>query len=278
VKSGLTLIITELSYLGIVMAADTAQTIECRNALGIIEDRAFLGLTKVLPVLKLQTGLSYWGWAKMPPDSQSGTWTDWWLRSFIANNEGNFESIGDLAALLEKELRKLVPPLTDDELKVMPFGNGGVHLAGYVDMKDGRAPCFWHVHNGRSQALPNKKIDPKIVNANFDVPPERYLEFEKRGATVVIRNGDIEAYARLFEKYLKEYFLEAGKEMGIVIPVPTIVHRSEFWRAQIRFMSELYGCSGVLSEGTIKQMSRDIGDEVTVLIITKDGIRSYYTR
>jgi hypothetical protein len=40
----------------------------------------------------------------------------------------------------------------------------------------------------------------------------------------------------------------------------------------------LYGCSGVVSKNTIKQMSRDIGEEVTVLIITKDGIRSYYTR
>ena len=274
----MTLIITELSPLGITMAADTAQTMECLNTLGRTEDRAFSGLTKILPVMKLQAGLSYWGWAMMPPNSKNGPWTDWWLRSFIANNEGNFESIGDLAALLEKELRKIVPPLKDDELKLMPFGNGGVHLAGYTDIKDKRVPCFWHIHNGLSQALPDKKINPKIENANFDIPPEKYLEFEKGGATVVIRNGDIEAYATLFEKYLKQYFLEARKEMDIVIPLPTIVHRSEFWRAQIRFISELYGCSGVVSGSTIKQMSRDIGEEVTVLIITKDGIRSYYTR
>ena len=85
----LTLIITELHRFGyergIAMAADTAITEECRTVDGLIEDRAFFGLTKLFPVQKLNAGISYWGWTKMPPSSKSGVWMDWWLRNFLVN-------------------------------------------------------------------------------------------------------------------------------------------------------------------------------------------------
>ena len=70
--SYLTLIITELSRLGIVMVGDTARTVDSVTPSGKIQDRAFYGLIKVLPVQKLQAGLAYWGWAKMPPDDDNG--------------------------------------------------------------------------------------------------------------------------------------------------------------------------------------------------------------
>lgn len=264
------------------MAADTAQTVGSVNVRGQIEDRAFFGLTKLLPIPKLNAGLSYWGWAKMPPTSKNGVWMDWWLRKFLVDKRNHYDSISDLARLLEKELQKLVPPLSNSELDAVPYGGielaGGIHLAGFVEENSKKLPCFWHVHNGLSQALPHKKLDPHIVNANYDCPPQRYLEVEKNGATYVTTNGDIEAYARFFRKYLTAYLVELSKEMGIFIPLPTMDFRADFWRAQIRFISELYAIAGIRDEISLRKMVRGIGGDVTTLTITEEGIHSYQTR
>jgi hypothetical protein len=197
------LIITELSHLGIAMSADTAETTESLNSRGVTEDRAFFGLVKLLPVRKLQAGLSYWGWAKVPPSSANGVWMDWWLSSFIENKRPNYDTIEDLALLLESELRNVVPPLDQKELDIMPYGSGGIHLAGFVDEKGEKTPCFWHIHNGASQQLPNKKLDPSVVNANYDCPSSKFLEYRNKSQAMVIRNGDTEAYIRFFDKYLR---------------------------------------------------------------------------
>lgn len=277
----MTLIITELCNFGvqrgIVMAADTATTEDSMNIRGLIEGRAFFGLIKLLPVTKLQAGISYWGWAKMPPDSKDGVWMDWWLKRFLVKNMNNFNSLSELAELLEKELRKLVPPLTNQELKNTDgLGSGGIHLARFINEGQKKIPCFWHIHNGISQALPKKKIDPHIVNANYDCPPKKYLELESRGLRIYqTTNGDIEPYARFFRRYLKNYLNELNREMDIIIPIPNIDFEANFLRTQINFISGLYAVGGYRSKGTIKQLPRGIGGNVTTLTITEDGIQSY---
>lgn len=52
-------------------------------------------------------------------------------------------------------------------------------------------PTFYHIHNGRSQMLEARKVfvDPKLVNANHDIPPELARELLGSGA-FVIHNGD----------------------------------------------------------------------------------------
>ena len=259
------------------MAADTAQTVDSMNVRGLVEGRAFFGLTKLLFITKLQGGISYWGWAKMPPSSENGFWMDWWLRNFLVENRNNFGSLGELAGLLEKELRKLVPPLTDQELKdTEGEGTGGVHLAGFINVGKEKIPTFWHIHNGESQALREKKIDPHIVNANYDCPPKKYLELERQGLRrYQTTNGDIKPYALFFRKYLTGYLKELNKKMEYVIPIPHIDFEANFLRAQIKFISGLYAVGGYKSEGTIKQLPRGIGGNVTTLTITKEGIQNY---
>lgn len=227
------------------MSADTAQTVDSMNVRGLVEGRAFFGLTKLLPITKLQGGISYWGWAKMPPSSKNGVWMDWWLKRFLVENKNNFSSLGELAGLLEKELRKLVPRLSDQELKDTDgLGNGGIHLAGFINEGKRKLPCFWHIHNGQSQALPDK-IDPHIVNANYDCPPEKYLELESRGLRIYqTTNGDFKPYARFFRGYLKKYLNELNKEMDIIIPIPNIDFEANFLRVQIKFISGLYAVGG----------------------------------
>jgi hypothetical protein len=257
------------------MAADTAITVDCRTVDGLIEERAFFGLTKLLPVIKLNAGISYWGWTTMPPSS-SGIWMDWWLKHFLVSKMGDYNSIPELAELLEKELRKLVPPLDDKELEIRKgICSGGIHLTGFVEYDREKVPCFWHIHNGISQALHEKKIDPHIVNANFDCPPEKYLEHERKGEGYQTRNGDYEPYARFFDGHLSAYCKELYSEMGYVIPIPTTDFVADFLRTQIKFISGLYAVGGTVDRGSIKRLARGIGGNVTTLTITNDGIQSY---
>lgn len=274
----MTLIITELSFFGIAMAADTAETVSSMTTRGSAEDRAFFGLTKLLPINSLNAGISYWGWAKMPPQDENGVWMDWWLRNFLVENRSNYNTISDLADILEKELRKRVPPLTDTEFKIFPHGMGGIHIAGYIDHEGKGVPCFWHIPNGLSQALPSKKIDPKIVNANYDCPPGSYLNYEKKDMLYRTRNGDIEPYARFLDRYFRDYLDELNREMNIVIPLPTLEFRAELLRTEIRFISSLYSIGGLRDRGTLRQLPRGIGGEVTTLTINNYGIQSYQSK
>jgi hypothetical protein len=66
--------------------------------------------------------------------------------------------------------------------------------------------------------------------------------------------------------------------MEIVIPIPTIAFRAEFLRVQTRFVSDLYSIGSMVDRGTLRQMVRQIGGEVTTLTITREGIQSYQTR
>jgi hypothetical protein len=273
----MTLIITELSPFGIAMAADTAVTGSCVNERGTLDDRAFFGLTKLIPIKKLEAGIAYWGWAKMPPDSISGVWMDWWLTNYLAKNHNKYNTIGELATRLEQELRKIIPRVSLDDIKNGSNNIGGIHIAGFEDAEGKKSPCFWHVHNGPSQALPNKKLDPFIVNANYDCPPEKYLSYSG-GALYSTTNGDIEAFARFSRKHFDEYLKELEKEMGIVVPIPTLSFRAEFLRVQIRFISELYAIGGIKEGGYIKEMVKGIGGKVTTLTITENGIKDYSTR
>jgi hypothetical protein len=275
----LTLIITELRRFGaergIAMASDTAITHNCRTVDGLIDDRAFFGLIKLLPVQKLNAGISYWGWAKMPPSSESGVWMDWWLKNFLVSKWGDYNSIPELAVLLERELRKIVPPLSEEELKASDgIGNGGIHLTGFVEYGKDKVPCFWHIHNGISQVL-GDKIDPHIVNANYDCPPQKYLGHELKGEMYQTRNGDYESYARFFDKHLSDYCRELYSVEGYIVPIPTVDFAADFLRIQIKFISGIYSVAGIKDRGSIKRLARGIGGNVTTLTISKNGIQSY---
>lgn len=275
----MTLIITELHRFGpergIAMASDTAVTEDSKTVEGLIEDRAFFGLTKLLPVQKLNAGISYWGWTKMPPSAKSGVWMDWWLKKFLVTKMGDYNSIPELAALLEKELRLLVPRMKEEELEINKgIGNGGMHLAGFVEYDHKKVPTFWHIHNGISQVL-GDKIDPYIVNANCDCPPEKYLELERKGMMYQTRNGDYEPYARFFEEHLLKFCEELYSKEGYIVPIPTTDFASEFLRTQIKFISGIYAVAGKEDKGSIKRLARGIGGNVTTLTIKETGIQNY---
>lgn len=270
----MTLIITELSPLGIIMVGETAYTVTSLAPNHTLQERSFFGLIKVLPVHKLQAGISYWGWAKTQPDDQEqGIWMDWWLQDLISRRAAEYDTIEDFANLLETGLRQVIPEMTEDELTEFPAGTIGVHLAGFIDNNGDKLPCFWHIHNGRSQRLHDTVLDPHVINANYDIPPQHFDT-----GTAITRNGDIDAYSTFFDRHLSAYIAEVHTELGIVMPYPSLGSRAEFWCAQIKFISALYEASGYIGREGLSRMIKGIGDQVTTLTISESGITSYFTR
>lgn len=271
----MTLIITSLSELGITMIGDTTFTENCLNANRTMGERAFMGLIKVIPVQKLPAGLAYWGWTKMPPDQQKGVWFDWWLQNLVNEKRDKYNSLEDLAHILETELQNLVPPFDDRELKIYSHGNGGIHLAGYEKVDGTPQPCFWHIHNGEIKPMREShlklEIDPHIVNANCYYPAQK----PKPGQIVIIQSGDIETYTNFF-RYFSEFYDHVTKD-GMLL-LPSLVSHAEFWSAQIRFISALYEASGRRKKDRWIPMVKSIGDQITTFTIDANGNRNYFTR
>jgi len=275
----MTLILTELSKLGIAMAADSALTEELRKPDGTIGDKVYYGAKKLFSVPKLRAGISYWGWGDIPyPDAG---WleknklerTELWLPHFLETNKDNYNSISELAKLLEYELRKRIPAI---DVKEFPYGDGGIHLAGYVQIGTEEIPTFWHIHNGLSQSLPGKEIDPRIVNANNDVPFE--LIENKEGAEIdgrmvvdgkaegIIRNGDIQDYVAVYELLFKtdSPFSNIVRSTGLTYPyTQTLDDRVRLLEFQIQTIAGLYRFS---KEGG------GIGGSITKITISPSGV------
>lgn len=259
-KKPITLIITELSEYGIAMAADTAVTLFFSPTGKRRYAKVYRGAVKLVPVPKLNAGVSYWGLAQV-----GGVHTDDWLKNLFRRNRGQYASLKDLATLLQAELRKVVHSIN---LSKYPYGTIGMHLAGFVDTPNGSLPAFYHIHNGPSQMFPS--VNPRVINANFDRPPQKY----PHGMFYRTRNGDFRLYAVVFQA-LETLFKGLGQQF--VIPDPNALHvsplraRAEYLRFHIKTMAKIYEMSNVPVPGSI-------GEEVTTLTISDVGIQEYWTQ
>jgi len=258
----MTLILTELSEFGIAMAADSAVT-HIIDYPGGVGARVYRGAVKLLPVQSLQAGISVWGIGAL-----SGVPIDNHLRNFLHDNRSNYSSLRELAFLLQDELRRWVPDIDVDS---HPLGTIGIHLAGFENVGNQQLPTFWHIHNGRSQALPDSNIDPRRINANHDRPPQRYPP----GHFYITRNGDFQLYSRVFVAF--ERLFNSLRQSGFVIPdantlaVTPLRARAEYLRFQIKTVAEIYKMSNVPVPGSIS-------GEVTTLTLTDSGIEMYWTQ
>ena len=269
----MTLILTELSPFGIAMAADTALTQDVRKPDGTIGDKVYYGAHKLFTVPKLKAGIAYWGWGEIPQpgagwSDKNRPLTELWLPHFLEENLEHYNSISDLAQLLENELRKRIPEIDVGEY---PEGDGGIHLAGYEAIGDHFLPTFWHIHNGKSKALPDKKINPAIVNANNDISPEKGRYLAERKGIAIIRNGDTKAYITLFELLFKPRspFSEILRSIGLTFPyAESVTERAKLLKFQIQTVVGVYQFS---KEG------KGIGVPITTLTINPERIITYLT-
>jgi hypothetical protein len=142
----MTLLLTECSQSGVVMAADSAIS-KKRGAKIVTVD--LTGWKKILRVPKIHAAVGYWGEiGRIHSDRRF----DEWLENEIQRAE--YSDLPSFAAALANILNNACHnrPLADDQC-------AGLHVAGFHTWEDAiYRPFFFHVHNGDGHILINELI------------------------------------------------------------------------------------------------------------------------
>jgi len=264
------------------MVGDTAITIDSFMPDHTIQSRSFKGITKIIPVNKINAGLSIWGWTHVRPfnDISQGIPIDWWINDLLRERMAEYNSVDELALILEEELRNEIPEIKKKEFEFFKFGNGGIHLIALENNNGSLIPNFWHIHNGISQALPDKKLNPLEVNANHDSPILKSSEILRKKMIYYTVNGENVTFNKLIPSLL-HFIDDRFKSENIICPIPNIMARAKFWRAIIELISNLYQVSGSLIKtkdyDIIFDYPASVGNEITMLTIEEKGITNYVT-
>ena len=265
----MTLVLSEISKFGIAMAADSAITFRELLPSGNSRLRVVMGAKKLQVIPKINAGISTWGQGSVRVGDDV-IQMDTWIENFIAEKEDDYDSLESFANLLESEARNYIQPI---DVSQYPWGTVGFHLAGFVDYEGDSTPTFYHIHNGRSQALEMRGEivdDPSVVNANHDFPPSFARAFSERLLWYRTRNGDLRIYNRLFG-ILEAFLRKLERESQIVIPYPTsITDRARWLKFQIKTMAELYEFSNL--------RTKVIGGDIATLMISAEGTIDFYER
>ena len=255
----MTLLLTWLFPCGIIMGADSIATYRDRET---GEIRAFsTGIQKVFPIPKIHSGVSFWG------NAQVGLIDiEEWMPKFISEREDDYDTIHDFSIILRDEISRYTLRITSAPgTHEYRYGNRGIHLAGHVLHNKRMVPTFYHIHNGQSETTPG--IDPGVVNANHDRPPESVLLDWRKHMIPYTRNGDFLRFAQLFDSLYTNISNLRVQGRSIQFPEPSkyeseIEAYSDFVRFWIRLTRDIYAMS---------DMPEIIGGEITILAIKPDG-------
>lgn len=271
----MTLIQTWLFPFGISMGSDSAisYNTSITEPSGRKRMRILTGCTKTLWIPKIKAGISYWGDGNI-----DNVTTDVWLSDFIFSRRDQYNNISDFAVLLQDELRELVPKITEPKGSMeYRYGKKGFHLAGFVEHGGKPVPTLYHIHNGQSET--NSEIDPTIINANCDFPPEIVLTHFSKSEIPNLRNGDFFLYATLFDN-LRISFRQCGNLVEKITGSPFVFPDlskfsdrldgcSEFVRFWIRLVRDVYALSN---------LPESIGGDILVLSISPTGEAKFSRR
>lgn len=211
----MTLLLTECSTVGVVMASDSAITkIDSKGRIVEIDQQ---GWVKVLKAPKARAAVGYWGFIGKV---HRGRFDDW-VRKVI--EQGKYSDVPALGACLADALNNACgnKPLGDDECV-------GLHVAGFHPWSDGQSrPFFIHVHNGPgyiaiehvTEQLPQGarllEVRPRLVagprtlfepHQDFpyrDLTLEENCDALRRGYT--IRNGDFFYYSVVWDALQRSF-------------------------------------------------------------------------
>jgi hypothetical protein len=235
--------------------------------------RILTGGTKTLWIPKINAGISYWGEGNI-----GDVTTDVWLSDFIFSHEDQYDSISDFAILLQDELRPFVPEISEPEGSVeYRFGKRGFHLGGFIEHEGKPLPTFYHIHNGQSETTSN--INPRIINANYDLPPERVLYHFAKSESPYVRNGEFFLYTALFQNLriaFRQFEDLLRKATGSPFIFPDLTKfsdpleaYSEFVRFWIRLVRDVFALSN---------LPEIIGGDISVLSISPTGEMKFSRR
>jgi hypothetical protein len=265
----LTLVLTEVSNVGIVMAADSAITRLSRGRIVEIDQQ---GWQKLLRVPSIHAGVSYWGIIGAVTRIQF----DIWLQRVIDSE--NYTDLETFANHLANALNRAC--------NNQPLSNGeevGVHVAGYSQWSDGELrPVFYHVHNGHGRFIVREEKDEfgrlVAVNPEWSSDPRKLFEvhqdfpFSEKTleenlsilqSGYITRNGAFFIYA-----VISQHIQRALKYINLIpnVTLPRdpsrINSRKGFIHTMLEMMIRFYRCSN---------QSQIIGGNVASLGIGPNG-------
>ena len=265
----MTLVLTEVSSVGIAMAADSAITKLFQGKVVEVDQQGWL---KLLPVPTISAGISYWGMI----GAVTPTRFDNWLRRVIGS--GSYSDLPSFADCLANALNHAChgKPLAEDQ-------DVGIHVAGYSEWSDGvKRPVFFHVHNGNAGMLvhyerdeegrvvavcPEWVSDPrKLFEKHQDFPTraislEENLAFLQRG--YLTRNGEYFLYAIISDHLSQAFkYINLIPEVSIPRDPSRLGSRKGFLHTMLDIMVRVYRCSN---------QWRSVGGTVTSLAIGPGG-------
>lgn len=265
----MTLVLTELSNVGIVMAADSAIT---RISGGRVTEVDEQGWTKLLRVPTINSAISYWGMIGSVTQMQF----DLWLRRIISSEE--YDDLESFARLISNSL--------NDACNNQPLADGkevGIHVAGYSQWPDGeQRPVFFHVHNGHGRFVTHEEKDDRgrlvSVNPKWESDPRKLFEVHQDFPSLsqsqeqniaildrsyITRNGDFYIYATLWEQMQYAFqYINLIPNVSIPRDSSRISSRKGFLHTILEMIIRLYRCSN---------QSRIIGGTVVSLGIGPNG-------
>lgn len=275
----MTLVLTEVSKVGIVMAADSAITYSVDSQGRPIEKQQKYW-DKLIRVPSIKAAVSYWGII----GAVNKQFELWLKRVIEIGKQKSYYDLDSFADYLANSMNKACgdKPLAENQCV-------GVHVAGYTKWEDGeRRPAFYHVHNGHLHMETEietidvngqkilKAVHPKLVadprklfEKHKDFPKEsESLEANLRFLDIgyITRNGDYFVYAVLAD-HIERAIGFINHIPGVSIPrdPSSLGSRKGYVHLMLETMVRIYACS---------RMGRVIGGEVKSLAIGFNGYLS----
>ena len=231
----MTLILTDISRHGVVMAADTAESIEADTESGR-KLRVSFGMKKLQRFSSLPGMVGTWGFGKI-----GLTPTDLWMEDFITRH-GHIASLEKAAYTLRSTVQKIHGAAGAPEL--------GFRVSGYESKKGRLMPVSYKICNydSRGGALSEFELFRQTRFSDLAHVPWS------------IADGDTTYY----QLAATPDFLQRLQTSSGTYPVPadSLRSRADFLVAWIRFISDLQHCAGLM---------RSIGGSPLLITIDKAG-------
>jgi hypothetical protein len=196
----MTLVITEVSEVGIAMAADSMLTFNATIAGTVFPPER--NHRKLFQVPKITGGVSYWGAIGLVfHDTMFATFSEWLQAHISVSQATNIKDFAEgLASSLNHDCKNT--PLPKDK-------SMGLHVAAYGDWGDGkRRPIFYHVHNGdlhyewKNKHTTDVAIDPTGDKLGLRTPASVNQQARRRILDTFNRHGGFSAKPVLKDRQL----------------------------------------------------------------------------
>jgi hypothetical protein len=219
----MTLVVSEISSLGIVMTGDSAVTRGASSESGAVK-------VQYSPVANV--GFALWGNAGV--DRRR---LDHWLAEFISDRISETDCVADIGNRLADDLNKIL-------IKsgvVWKTLRRGIHVAGY---KKG-IPVLFHVHTGHEDEPAHElRLYKDFPDLRLQLSDADFRQLLNSHRSFHLRNGYYPLFVPLFEAS-QEYANALALRFNIQFPRPSLEGRLEYYELLVRFVAGTLKASGV---------------------------------